>query len=58
MNIQNITTKELERIYTSNKTKDVCKLLKISTPTLIKYLTENNIKLKGKGTKRKLLITN
>jgi hypothetical protein len=58
-----LTKAELERLYKSENNHFVCEKLKISQPTLIKYLKENGIPMKGKGsgnkghTGKKLLIT-
>lgn len=44
-----ITREELEKLYKENNNKIVTKKLNISLPTLIKYLKENEIELKGPG---------
>jgi Mn-dependent DtxR family transcriptional regulator len=46
-----ITRTELKRLYNTMRTNDLAKKLNISKPTLIKYLKEAGIKLKGKGNK-------
>lgn len=44
-----IKKKELEKLYNTHLSKDVCKKLEISAPTLRILLRNNGIKLKGKG---------
>ncbi len=54
----NITKKELEIMYNSNTNDYCCKQLGVTKVTLVKYLTQCGIKLKGKsgGKKKKLNI--
>ncbi len=53
-----ISKKELEKKYNKMNSKDLAKELDITLPTLISYLKEAGIKLKGKGNRkaRKLII--
>lgn len=44
-----ITKEELEKLYYSNTNEELCKILSVSKPTLIKYLSIAGIELKGKG---------
>ena len=44
-----ITKEELAKMYNDMTNKDLCKKLGISKTTLIRYLKENGIKLKGSG---------
>jgi phage antirepressor YoqD-like protein len=44
-----ITVEELRKLYTTMQNKDLCKKLKISNQTLVKYLRMHDIPLKGKG---------
>ncbi len=53
-----MTKKKLEEIYNNNTNDKVCEMLGISKATLIKYLNDYNIKLKGKGAKKKIRIIN
>jgi hypothetical protein len=39
----------LEEVYYLNSNRDACRILKITNPTLIKYLDFYNIKKKGRG---------
>ena len=51
-----LSNTELENLYRSNTNNVVCKLLGVTHPTLLKYLKENGIEIKGTR-KKKLLIT-
>lgn len=44
-----ITKQKLEKLYKENLSKDVCKQLNISSPTLRRLLRNNGIDLKGSG---------
>lgn len=44
-----ITVAELKELYENNSNDFVCKKLGISLPTLLRYLKEAGIPLKGKG---------
>lgn len=44
-----ITKNELEKLYRENTNDKVCETLGMSKATLIKYLNEAGIELKGKG---------
>lgn len=44
-----ITKEDLQYLYDHNKNEDVAKMFKISIPTLLKLLKENEIKMKGSG---------
>lgn len=44
-----ISKSDLETLYTHNSNKKVCEILKISPATLLKYLKQAGITLKGKG---------
>lgn len=44
-----ITKQDLEQLYRSNKNKKVCEILRITMPTLVSYLKQHNITLKGCG---------
>jgi hypothetical protein len=48
-----ITKQQLEKIYLENSNKKACEILKITNATLIKYLKQFNIKLKGSGNRNK-----
>jgi hypothetical protein len=60
--MKKINKEELKKIYRSNTNKEVCKMLDISLPTLLRYLKEFGIKRKGKGNplgaKRKIELVN
>ena len=45
----NITRGELEDLYRTNTNKEVCKILGITVPTLLKYLDDCGIERKGMG---------
>ena len=47
--MKHISKKELLALYESKTNDEVCKILGISKATLIKYLRESDIPLKGKG---------
>jgi phage antirepressor YoqD-like protein len=53
MKITEITKEELLNIYHNNSNRKACEILKITNSTLIKYLRQNNIKLKGSGNRNK-----
>jgi hypothetical protein len=44
-----ITKYELEKIYRDNQNEVACQILGVSMPTMLKYLKENGIELKGSG---------
>lgn len=44
-----ITKEELEKLYLTRKNSDICRILGISLPTLLKYIKNSGIKPKGKG---------
>jgi len=44
-----ITKKELQEIYYNNTNEKAAKKLKVSVPTLIKYLKQAGIPFKGNG---------
>jgi len=44
-----ITKEELEKIYKENSNDEASKILGISIPTMLKYLENNGIPLKGAG---------
>jgi hypothetical protein len=48
-----ITKQQLETIYIENSNKKACEILKITNATLIRYLKQFNIKLKGSGNRNK-----
>jgi len=48
-----ITKQQLEKIYLENSNKKACEILKITNATLIRYLKQFNIKLKGSGNRNK-----
>ena len=48
-----ITKQQLEKIYLENSNKKTSEILKITNPTLIRYLKQFNIKLKGSGNRNK-----
>ena len=48
-----ITKQQLEKIYLENSNKKACEILKITNATLMKYLKQFNIKLKGSGNRNK-----
>jgi len=50
--MKEITLKELTEKYYSMKNRELCDLLGICPPTLMRMLRENNIPLKGSGNKR------
>ena len=51
--MRKITRKKLEEIYRENNNSQAAKLLGISVPTMLKYLKENDIPLKGIGSHNK-----
>jgi hypothetical protein len=51
--IMKITKQQLEKIYLENSNKKTSEILKITNPTLIRYLKQFNIKLKGSGNRNK-----
>lgn len=56
-----ITKEELEKLYLTRKNSDICRILGISLPTLLKYIKNSGIKPKGKGNRdnfrnRKILV--
>jgi phage antirepressor YoqD-like protein len=51
--ITQITQQELFQLYSENSNKKVCEILQITNPTLIRYLKENKIALKGRGNRNK-----
>ena len=53
-----ISKKELEEKYNNMNSKELAKELGVTFPTLLNYLKEAGIKLKGKGNRkaRKLII--
>lgn len=56
-----MTKAELKELYEENTNEEVCKILNISKVTLVKYLKDADIPLKGKGggfASNKLKITN
>ncbi len=57
MKIKVISSKELEALYNSMTNKELCMFLNISKGTLIQYIKENNIPMKGKGNIKKITIT-
>jgi hypothetical protein len=57
--MKTLTKIELENLYFSLSTKDLCKMLEISLPTLLRLLKNNGIENKGRGNfsvKRKVKI--
>lgn len=54
--MKKITRDELEELYRNNTNDDVCAILGVSKVTLLTYLKEAKIKLKGKGNNRKFEI--
>lgn len=55
-NMIKISVTELEKLYNDNLNSFVCKKLGISVPTLVSLLKKNNIRLKGKGYRKKVLV--
>lgn len=56
--MNNLTKSELERIYYENTNDKAAEILGITKATMIKYIKESGIVMKGKGvTLRKLNIT-
>lgn len=51
--IISLSKAELEKLYRENTNKIVAKQLGVSTPTLMTYIKNNNISLKGKGSGKK-----
>lgn len=51
-----LSKKELESFYRKNSNLETCKKFGISTSTLSKYLKEMNIKMKGYGNKKTIVI--
>lgn len=51
-----LSKKELESFYRKNSNLKTCKKFGISTSTLSKYLKEMNIKMKGYGNKKTIVI--
>lgn len=47
--INKLTKNQLEELYYSKKTREVCKELGVSLPTLIKYIKKLGISQKPKG---------
>jgi predicted transcriptional regulator len=52
-----ISKSKLEEIYHSMSNEEAAKILGVTQATLIRYIKECNISLKGSGHKRKLKIT-
>jgi len=48
-----IKTNELEKIYLENSNKKACEILGVVNATLISYLKQRRIKLKGSGNRNK-----
>ena len=51
-----LSKKELEKFYNTHSNLETCKKFGISTSTLSKYLKEMNIKMKGYGNKKTIVI--
>lgn len=47
--MKKITKKELEDLYNSKSNTEVCEILGVAEPTLLRYLKDAGIELKGKG---------
>lgn len=47
--MKTITKEELEELYNSKSNIEVCEILGIAEPTLLRYLKSAGIELKGKG---------
>lgn len=61
MDIKTISRQELEKLYREKTNIELASDFGVSVPTLIRYITENNIALKQKGNhdnsdKRKIII--
>lgn len=56
MEILNLSKKALQEYYHKHSNLDTCKKFGISTGTLSKYLKEMNIKMKGYGNKKTIVI--
>ena len=54
--MKSITKEDLEKMYRENTNDEVCRILGISKVTLVSYLNNAGIKLKGKGNNRKFEI--
>lgn len=44
-----LTKKKLKELYENNTNKDLCKMLNITNPTLVKYIKDAGIERKGMG---------
>ena len=51
-----ISKQELEKLYNEMTNDELCEKLGISEPTLLRYLENNNILLKGRGQKKKVRV--
>ena len=51
-----ITKQKLKEIYDNNSNQKAAKILKISIPTLLKYIKKSGIKMKGAPSHSKLKI--
>lgn len=51
-----ITKQKLKEIYDNNSNQKAAKILKISIPTLLKYIKKSGIKMKGAPSSSKLKI--
>ena len=51
-----MTKQELEDLYHKHTNMDLCEILNVSQPTLLKMLDEAGIEKKGKGYAQKYLI--
>jgi predicted site-specific integrase-resolvase len=55
--MKKITKKKLIKLYRSKSNSEVCEILGISSATLMKYLKDNDIPLKGSGRRKWTKIT-
>ena len=51
--MKTLTKQYLEELYYTHKNEEVCKILKITKPTLMVYLKKLNIAPKGSGNRTK-----
>jgi len=51
-----LTKKKLKELYEKMTNKELCKLLNITTPTLLSYIKKAGIEPKGRGNKSTLKI--
>lgn len=51
-----ISKEDLEKLYNEKPNAEICRILGITNPTLVRYLLKAGIPLKGKGPKKSKII--